>query len=236
MSNLLEFIQTKAIHDKTQKINEGLVTFLNPYSYLVARKNYNVFEKIDFIGIDGDWLRRFLKFFGVGSYQRISFDMTSYAPLIFERAVKEKSSIYVIGSTEISIESMIKNIQREFSGLKVVGWHHGYIAGVSDKVIDEIVLLSPKIVIVGMGAPLQEQFLLELWAKGWRGAGFTCGGFIHQTAISTVYYPKWIDKYNLRWLYRIYDEPVLFKRYMFLYPYFVIMFIVDYLKYRVSDK
>ena len=39
------------------------------------------------------------------------------------------------------------------------------------------------------------------------GVGFTCGGFIHQTANNEIeYYPLWIDRMNLRFVYRMYKE------------------------------
>lgn len=37
--------------------------------------------------------------------------------------------------------------------------------------------LNPDLVVVGMGAPLQEKFLVDLVGLGWRGRGYTCGVF-----------------------------------------------------------
>ena len=92
--------------------------------------------------------------------------------------------------------------------------------------------LNPDIVICGMGTPLQEHFLADLQKLGWGGIGYTCGGFLHQTARDIQYYPEWIDKYNIRWIYRIYDEPKLFKRYFWEYPKFFVYFIYDFYQYR----
>ena len=102
-----------------------------------------------------------------------------------------------------------------------------------DCFLNELVDLNPDAVVVGMGAILQEQLLSDLYVKGWRGLGFTCGGYIHQTAMSGVnYYPDFIDKYNLRWLYRMIKEPKLIYRYLVSYPQFLFLFIVDLYKYR----
>lgn len=50
---------------------------------------------------------------------------------------------------------------------------------------------------------------------GYHGIGFTCGEFIHQLAMNKInYYPAWINKYNLRFLYRMYKEPHTRKRYL----------------------
>ena len=57
---------------------------------------------------------------------------------------------------------------------------------------------------------------------GYQGIGFTCGGFVHQTAMNRMhYYPDWVDKMNLRFVYRMYKEKHTRTRYLqaaFLFP------------------
>jgi N-acetylglucosaminyldiphosphoundecaprenol N-acetyl-beta-D-mannosaminyltransferase len=101
-----------------------------------------------------------------------------------------------------------------------------------EEVQHEIVKLDPDFLVIGMGTPLQESFLSNIKSLGWGGVGFTCGGFIHQTASGLNYYPKWINKLNLRWLYRIWDEPRLLTRYLIQYPRFVVLFIYDLISAR----
>ena len=85
-----------------------------------------------------------------------------------------------------------------------------------------------------MGTPLQEQFLLSLQASGWSGKGYTCGGFLHQTASQINYYPYWINRLGLRAFYRMYDEPKLVKRYFIDYPKAIVIIFYDLIKYRLS--
>ena len=86
----------------------------------------------------------------------------------------------------------------------------------------KIVSLHPDILIIGMGIIKQEQFLSKVRDAGYQGIGFTCGGFIHQTAQDKAgYYPNWVDKYGLRFIYRMYKEPHTRKRYgkaAFVFP------------------
>jgi UDP-N-acetyl-D-mannosaminuronic acid transferase (WecB/TagA/CpsF family) len=58
-----------------------------------------------------------------------------------------------------------------------------------------------------MGAPRQEAFLVALADSGWKGVGFTCGGYFDHLGEGFHYYPRLIDKFNLRWFYRIAREP-----------------------------
>ncbi|NJO34267.1 MAG: hypothetical protein HC869_15170 [Rhodospirillales bacterium] len=69
---------------------------------------------------------------------------------------------------------------------------------------------------------MQESFLLRLRQQGFNGVGFTCGGFLDQYSIGKQYYPTWIDRLELRWLYRLIMEPGrLWRRYFVEYQPFV---------------
>ncbi len=223
---------------KDSKIYEkGIYTFLNPFSYTVARNNKELISKFDGIYIDGEYLKKFLRLFCGLKVNRASFDMTSLAPKVFEWCEENNKSIGFIGSKEDEILNAVEVIQRAYPKLSIKYSHHGYLKSTSirNNCLNSILALDLDVVIVGMGTPLQEKFLVDLWNSGWRGLGFTCGGFFHQTGKKLVYYPRFIDKYNLRWMYRIYDEPKLFKRYAIEYPKFVCLFLRDYLKFK-KDK
>jgi len=72
-----------------------------------------------------------------------------------------------------------------------------------------------------MGSLVQESFLLALMGSGWRGLGFTCGGFLDQLSNGFNYYPKLVNALNLRWAYRLAKDPRrLWRRYLLDYPVF----------------
>lgn len=198
----------------------GFITFLNPYSYGVLRKMPEVVKEFDYVFIDG-----FLLCYIVGAYLkrkvcRVSFDFTSIAGDVFRSAASHQDSVFLIGAQNEEIEATVNVIRGMYPELNLVGFRHGYFDNSvqREKFISELNDIAPDLVVVGMGAGLQEQFLVDLKKAGWHGLGFTCGGFFHQTARGGKYYPDLINRFNLRWLYRIYDEPKLFKRYFFQYP------------------
>lgn len=214
--------------------NNNLVTFVNPYSmYILQEKKLlkRIFDEFDYIGIDGIGLVKAIQIkYKVKNLERVSFDMTSLAPKVFKHAINNNKSIYFIGTKEHIIPQTIKNIKKTYPELNIIGYRHGYFKDRNEynKVISSIKRLNPDIVIAGLGTPLQELFLLDLKKLSWQGTGFTCGGFLEQTAQSINYYPKVIDKLHLRWLYRLYKEPRrLPKRYFYIYPKFFIKFFTD---------
>lgn len=198
-----------------------LVTFLNPYSleYLAGRAE--LYEKFDYIGSDAQLPVLLNRIFRKKKTVRISFDMTSLAKVLFSWLETTDKGIYFVGSKTEYLECFIQVVQEYFPRLKIMGWHHGYIKGKFDEVKQLIVDSGTEIVVVGMGAPLQDEFAVYLREQGFSGSIYTCGGFIHQTVDRINYYPHWVDRCNLRFLYRMFKEPYVWRRIILYYPRFV---------------
>jgi N-acetylglucosaminyldiphosphoundecaprenol N-acetyl-beta-D-mannosaminyltransferase len=223
---------TSKLADK--HLSGGVNTFINPFSYSILRKNIEVVKGVDRILVDGSLMVALLRWLGVINLERRSFDMTSIAPVILHDAICHDKTVCFIGSKSDEVKAAVEAIAKRFPKLNIIYFRDGYFSGQIewDSEVKLVLDIAPDVVITGLGTPLQEQFLLSLKEKGWKGTGFTCGGFLHQTASSIEYYPKWIDRFNLRWAYRIFDEPKLFWRYFWDYPK-SIAFIVWDLKVRL---
>lgn len=210
--------------------SKTIFTFLNPVSYLTARKNRELFNQFDGIFADGSILVAAIRLLYGEKIKRRSFDMTSLAPELFEYAEKNAKSIYIVASHQDELEKAIGVFKGRYPRLIFAGYRNGYFNSEVDRRVEiaKIIDVCPDFLIVGMGILSQEKFLLEAKNAGFNGTGFTCGGFIHQTARNEIdYYPRWVDKYNLRFLYRMYKEKHTRKRYLqaaFLFP---LLFIKD---------
>jgi exopolysaccharide biosynthesis WecB/TagA/CpsF family protein len=222
----------KIISETYNHYEGSLTTFLNLHSYRILRSELFLYKQFHNIYIDGLFLQILFNVVYWEKKSRVSFDFTSLAEKVFSNAEGEGKTIFLIGSKANEIARSTKNIISKYPDLKLAGFRHGYFESRQEYIdlIKKIVLLNPDFVIAGMGTPLQEKFLLDLKLLGWQGTGFTCGGFLHQTASKTKYYPDWINKLNLRWAYRIYDEPYLIKRYSIDYLMGLFLFIKDYYK------
>lgn len=203
-------------------------TFLNPVSYLDALKNKDLFSQFDGIFADGSLLVAAIKLLYGKQVIRRSFDMTSVAPQLFEYAQQNQKSIYIVASKQEQVEKAVNIYKERYPEINIIGYRNGYFTNEEEK--DEeakhIVGMNPDFLIVGMGAIAQESFLLKVKEAGFKGIGFTCGGFIHQTASNMIdYYPAWIDRMNLRFLYRMYKEPHTRKRYIKAGLFFPVRFI-----------
>ena len=208
-----EFVSIKDVFARAGKV----YTFLNPVSYLSALDNKELFVRFDGIFADGSILVAAIKLVYGKDVTRRSFDMTSLAPDLLSYAETHGKSVYIVASRQEQVEKAVGIFKERYPKLLVVGYRNGYFASEKeqDEEVRHIVEVNPDFLIVGMGALMQERFLLKVKDFGYRGIGFTCGGFIHQTAKDEIdYYPAWVDRMNLRFLYRIYKEKHTRKRYL----------------------
>lgn len=151
--------------------------------------------------------------------------MTSLAPILLEYVEQNNKTIYIVASKQEQIEKAITIFKEKYPKLLISGYRNGYFSSdiEIEKEAEYITQISPDFLIIGMEILMQEKFLLKVKSKGFQGIGFTCGGFIHQTSKNEIeYYPSWINKLNLRFLYRMYKEKHTRKRYIqaaFLFPF-----------------
>lgn len=203
----------KEIFDVPNKI----YSFLNPVSYLSALDHKELFAGFDGIFADGSLLVKAIKLVYGKSVIRRSFDMTSLAPELLRYAEVNGKSLYVVASRQEQVEKAVEIFRERYPKLKVAGYRNGYFSSEIEQNEEAMHILevNPDFLIVGMGVLMQEKFLLKVKASGYQGIGFTCGGFIHQTAKNEIdYYPSWVDRMNLRFVYRMYKEPHTRKRYL----------------------
>ncbi|GGX32199.1 WecB/TagA/CpsF family glycosyltransferase [Aquimarina muelleri] len=216
--------------DEIFQNKKGSITFINPYSYSILRKkkNRDAVDMVNCIFVDGILLVKILKLIGVKTH-RISFDMTSLAPKLFKFCEDNDKTIYFVGTKQDILEKSIENIKKEYTNLKIKGYRNGYFKTDKEKDLfqSELVSLNLDYLVVGMGTPLQERFILEMKNKQYRGNAYTCGGFLHQSSSSLIYYPAWIDKFELRWFYRMFKEKEVRKRILIEYPLFLFKISFD---------
>jgi N-acetylglucosaminyldiphosphoundecaprenol N-acetyl-beta-D-mannosaminyltransferase len=151
---------------------------------------------------------------------RVSFDFTSIADLVLRSAEQQGKRVYFVGARQAELELFVSKIKALYPRLPLAGYHNGYFnASQAEGIQADICRSEAHILIVGLGAGLQEQFEQDALRAGFRGVAFTCGGFIRQEALATRnYYPALINRLHMRAFYRMYREPHTIKRYLIDYP------------------
>lgn len=233
---MISILVSKIISTESFSVNQifenngKAYTYLNPVSYLTALDNKELFSQLDGIFADGGLLVKAIKMVYGKQVTRRSFDMTSMAPELFAYVAKHGKAIYIVASKQEQVEKAVEIFRERYPKVKFAGYRNGYFASESEMDVEAkyIAKLNPDFLIVGMGALMQEKFLLKVKNAGYQGVGFTCGGFIHQTSKNEIdYYPAWVDKTNLRFVYRMWKEPHTRKRYVIAGLLFPARFIAE---------
>lgn len=203
-----------------------LVTCLNAF-YMIKLKSedYHWYEEFDYIASDGMGPIKLNKYCGKPKSVRLSFDLSTMAGPVFRDMIVHGESLYVLGAKDGEVDKSVETIKKHFEGIKIAGFHHGYIKDCKDEIVQEIIASGAKVVIIGMGAPMQDEMCVRLRDAGFIGTAYTCGGFIHQTQDTMVSFPAWTNKLGLRWLYRIFTQSGMLKRLIETYPMFVVTYV-----------
>ena len=214
----------------------SFITCLSYYSYCLATKSNINYEEFNYIAIDGILVVRLYNLIHKrqDKTKRISIDMTSLVPVLFNHLILNNKSIYFIGARQDHVECFYKIIHGSFQKLNIAGYRNGYFVSPEERLeaLKSIIQIKPDVILIGTGTPLQDQMALELKMLHYDGTVYTCGGFIHQTQNSLNYFPGIIDKLNLRLLYRFLHEKNMWNK---IFPSFFI-FIYHYFKYILKRK
>ena len=196
-----------------------IVTFINPYSFHFLRdaRVGAVFAQFDIVLPDGIGVVLALRWCRLVRAVRVSFDQTSLFEPVFSCLDAARARIYVAGAHPGVADSAVYRMAEAYRDVQFVGVRDGY--GNPADIVEEVLALDPDFVLCGLGVPRQETLALALRDAGYSGVVCTCGGFLDQYAQGAQYYPAWVDRLELRWVYRMWREPRrLWRRYLLFYP------------------
>ncbi len=125
---------------------------------------------------------------------------------ILNYAGQTSKSVYLFGGKPGVAEQAATRISEMYPGIRIAGTNHGYHESYSH-IAAEIAESGADIVLVCLGAPKQEswidQYKSETGAKILIGAG----GSLDVLAGNVKRAPKFFQKLNLEWFYRLISQP-----------------------------
>lgn len=124
-------------------------------------------------------------------------------------------SIYLLGAKQSVVEQTRDVLMDKYSNLNIKGIHNGYFKEEQwDNISKELKKLKPDIVFVGITSPTKEYLIEYLQNDGNKSVFMGVGGSFDVISGNIPRAPKWMQKCNLEWLFRVIQEPRrLFKRY-----------------------
>ena len=187
---------------------------------------YNFLQNAEIAHCDGMGILKALSYMGL----KLSVDYrTSYTvlmPEVLEMANELGLSIFLLGAKPANLKAAIANLKQEYPNIRVDG-HHGYFdqdnPDQNEAVIQQINRAKPHILVMGMGMPIQENWV-RLHRHRLRVNAIMLGGAVIDRLAGIVSNcPTYISHLGLEWLYRLCREPKrLAARYLLGNPAFLL--------------
>ncbi len=153
-------------------------------------------------------------------------------------AEREGLSLFLLGARPGVAERAAVRLRERHPDLKIAGVHHGYFeraveAPENEAVVAEINAARPDLLLVGLGMPLQERWLLQNWDRLDASVALTGGAVFDYVSGELKRGPRVLTDNGFEWLARLFIEPRrLWRRYVLGNP----LFLARVLKQRLTEE
>nr|WP_322511286.1 WecB/TagA/CpsF family glycosyltransferase [Chloroflexus sp.] len=185
------------------------------YLYQRDPKMRAFYERAHIIHIDGMPLVYWARVLGypVRREQRVTY--VDWVHPLMAAAAEGGWRIFYLGGKPGVAAQAAERLRQRYPPLQI-GTHHGYVQPADNAtVLAEIAAFQPHVLMVGMGMPRQEHWILANLDHLTANAILTAGACFDYVAGAIPTPPRWMGRAGLEWLYRLYSEPSrLAKRYL----------------------
>jgi beta-1,4-glucosyltransferase len=148
---------------------------------------------------------------------------TDMLPHLCRSCIQSNQSIYFLGAAPGIAEQAANKLCKKYPDLNIAGTEHGYnVDKHADQIIESINNSGCDILLVAMGSPVQEQWLLEHRDKLQCKTALAVGGLFDFYSGNISRSPMWLREIGMEWVWRLIQEPRnKFNRYVIGNPIFL---------------
>lgn len=225
--NQLNSLITEAVEQKTRWIiaNHNLNSLYIFHHDYVMRNFYDIADYVHIDGMPFIFLGKLLKF-PFKKEHRVTY--VDWVWGLMEKAAKENWRVLYLGSKPGVADKGAEILRSKCPGLEI-DTEPGYfcLSNQNHLVIDKIKAYKPNILMVGMGMPRQEKWILDNINDLEVNVILPCGACIDYVANEVPTPPRWMGQVGLEWLYRLITDPKrLWKRYL-VEPWFIAKLLLE---------
>jgi N-acetylglucosaminyldiphosphoundecaprenol N-acetyl-beta-D-mannosaminyltransferase len=208
--------ETRTALDRRQAVTASYYGFHTANLIAANPATEVTFSELDIVMADGIAVLWTSRFFGrpLDISNRINGDISG--PFLCAEAVKAGWSIYLLGGAPGVASAAARRLEAAFPGLRIAGTHHGYLSSdeENDALVAAINRSSATIVLIGMGQPTQEEWIVANRKRVQAALLLGVGAYLDHLVRRVDCYPAWVYAARLNWAYRLVMEPRrLWKRY-----------------------
>jgi N-acetylglucosaminyldiphosphoundecaprenol N-acetyl-beta-D-mannosaminyltransferase len=221
---------TDLVEDAVKSRESCIIANHNLHSlYLYQRdsKVRELFAQAKWIHADGMGIVLLGRAVGARLTRSVRVTYVDWLPLLLKRAADQNWQIFYLGSKPGVAEKGAEVLRERFPGLRLTTTH-GYFdpAGEeNERVLAKISDCPPDVLMIGMGMPRQEHWIVDNLGRFGPIVLLPCGAAIDYVAGEIPTPPRWAGRCGLEWFYRLGAEPGrLWKRYL-VEPWFLLVLV-----------
>ena len=184
------------------------------------------FATADVVFCDGSGVMLAARLLGKRLPARITYADWAWQLAAF--AEVEGLSIFLLGAEPGVARRAAQHLRKRHPGLRISGVRHGYFdhtpgSPENEAVLREINTARPDLLLVGLGMPLQERWLMQNRDRLETGVALTCGAVFDYVSGGLRRGPPLLTDNGFEWLGRLLVEPRrLWRRYLLGNPLFLL--------------
>lgn len=192
-----------------------VVHFVHCHGCLAAAKDDETLAALssaDVVYGDGTGMRWAARWRGVDLVGNLNG--TDLVPDLLERGLGRRGRVFLLGGTPDEVAMARKRAAERFPDWDFVGHHHGYFAPEDeDAVLESVRAVAPDVVLVGMGTPLQEEFISRHRDDFGCSLVLAVGGLFAHLSERITRAPHWMRRLGLEWVGVAVQQPRKIGRY-----------------------
>lgn len=220
---------------------QAVILHLNVFGANLAGRHpwlKTVFRNAQLVFCDGDGIRWGLHVLGQTPPPKITYNVWLWQMAAW--AEQRGAGVYLLGGRPGIAQLAAENLAARHPDLRICGMHHGYFdreGPQNEAVVAEINRLSPDVLLVCFGMPLQEKWVRDNASRLATHILLTGGAALDYAAGVIRTTPGWVKRLQMEWLYRFSCEPVrLFRRYIIGNPCFMGKVFLERLRRGLKRK
>ncbi len=222
---------------KIEKKEKLFIVTLNSLILLhsIINRDFSIIlKRADLIIPDGAGIILASKIFGIPIKNKIPG--IEFMQELLKLAYKRNFSVFLLGAKKKVVNDLFVKLKKWYENINFVGKYYGFFNKKEEKkVIEGINKVTPDILFVGMGSPLQEEFIYNNYHILKSTIMIGVGGSFDVLSGYKKRAPLWFRKNNIEWLYRSFTSIKKFLN-IFKLILFVIIIIFLRIKYFLLKK
>ena len=166
---------------------------------------------------------------------RANLNGTDLIPAFMRAASGDDLRYYLLGAEPEVVARTAAVTTARFPGWTLAGYHHGFLdAAASDRIVAEINAARPHLLLVGMGNPIQEQWIAAYRHRLEANLAVGVGGLFSYLSGDYRRAPLALRRRGLEWLAVLFSQRRKWRRYVVGAPLFLVSVVIERLSTRMA--